>query len=131
MYLFEFESRASWEDNCPPGRRLYETLDDFKELWKEFFSPEPSTEFLDKIMKDMINGQDVTIKEPDVMTLENGETLSIGYSQVDEIPGYGTDIVRIDGLPDEKAPFVTHTLENGLQWDMRFRLIDVGTPRRR
>ena len=135
MYLFKFESRASWEDKCPPGRHLYETLDDFKEFFRkeftnyfyDFFDEEPSApseEFLDAIIEDLIRDAVVYMKAPCDIELENGETVSIGYSQFDNL---GDCFMRIDGKSDE---FVNDTPDSE-EWDMCFRLKDIGQPRRR
>ena len=130
MYLFKFESRSSWEDKCPPGQHLYETLDDFKEFFRKEFKDhfidhfdfydkepsEPSEEFLDDIIEELISRSEIYIKAPCDVKLKDGETVPIGYSHIDYIDGK-----PFDYLEDEYTG----------GWDMRFRLKNIGTPRRR
>ena len=123
MYLLKFESYADWENDCPAGLQLYETLDDFKALFlEEFFVEKPSKQFLDAVIENLVNGEVVRIKYPCKLQLGYDERTPIGYSQIDDFDAF----LRIDGKPEG---FLKDYYD--LKWDMRFKLKDVGTPRRR
>ena len=146
MYQLMFESYAGWEDSNPPDYEIYETLDDaiglIRKEFKDYFREtlEPSKEWLDAVLDDLAKGDVVEIIPPTTLCYNSGKRLSIGYSQVHQVYDedehfFATRFKRIDGMADNDIQSVTDDLTDGcvmhsMTWDYRFKLTDIGAPRR-